>query len=74
VLGQPFSYEARPPEEFLQNVLTAGADPAYMHCAYENYALYTAGKTPEPGADFSIMVKRGKTWDEFAAAHRAIQV
>jgi NAD(P)H dehydrogenase (quinone) len=75
VLGQPFSYEARPPEEFLQNVLAAGADAAYMHSAYENYALYAAGKTPEPGADFSIMAalmgRKGKTWAEFAAAHAA---
>jgi NAD(P)H dehydrogenase (quinone) len=75
VLGQPFSYEARPPEEFLQNVLAAGADAAYMHSAYENYALYTAGKAPEPGADFSIMAsiigRKGKTWAEFAAAHAA---
>jgi uncharacterized protein YbjT (DUF2867 family) len=73
VLGQPFSYEARPPEEFLQNVLAAGADAAYMQSAYENYALYTAGKTPEPGADFSVLAsitgKRGKKWEEFAAAH-----
>jgi NAD(P)H dehydrogenase (quinone) len=73
VLGQPFSYEARPPEEFLRNVLAAGADAAYMHSAYENYALYTAGKTPEPGANFSILAsimgRRGKTWEEFAAAH-----
>jgi NAD(P)H dehydrogenase (quinone) len=73
VLGQPFAYEARPPEEFLQNVLAAGADGAYMHSAYENYALYTAGKTPEPGANFSILAsivgRRGKTWEEFAAAH-----
>ncbi len=73
VLDQPFSYEARPPEEFLRNVLAAGADAAYMHSAYENYALYTSGKTPEPGANFSILAsimgRRGRTWEEFAAAH-----
>jgi uncharacterized protein YbjT (DUF2867 family) len=27
VIGQPFSYEPRPPEEFYRNVLAAGADP-----------------------------------------------
>jgi NAD(P)H dehydrogenase (quinone) len=29
-LGQPFSYEARPAEEFLKKVLAAGGEPAYM--------------------------------------------
>jgi NAD(P)H dehydrogenase (quinone) len=35
VIGQPFSYEARPPEEFYRKVLAAGAEPAYMKCVFD---------------------------------------
>ncbi len=48
-LGQPFSYEPRPPSEFLQNVLAAGAEPAYMKCVFESYSDLTNGK--DIGAD-----------------------
>ncbi|SDR57698.1 Uncharacterized conserved protein YbjT, contains NAD(P)-binding and DUF2867 domains [Rhizobiales bacterium GAS113] len=72
-IGLPFSYEPRPPEEFLELVLAAGADPAYMRSAYENYAAYTAGTVPEPGADFATMAaiirRKGVTWKEFALKH-----
>ncbi|MBT2246271.1 NmrA family NAD(P)-binding protein [Sphingobium sp. BHU LFT2] len=37
VMGKPYRYEARPPEEFLRNVLEAGAEPAYMDCAYRSF-------------------------------------
>jgi NAD(P)H dehydrogenase (quinone) len=37
VLGQPFSYEALPPEEFYKKVLAAGGEPAYMKCVYESF-------------------------------------
>lgn len=43
VVGQPFSYEPRPAGEFLDAVLAAGADPAYMRSVYENYAAYATG-------------------------------
>ena len=49
VLGQPFSYEPRPPSEFLANVLAAGAEPAYMKCVFESYSDLTDGK--DIGAD-----------------------
>ncbi len=49
VLGQPFSYEPRPPSEFLQSVLAAGAEPAYMKCVFESYSDLTDGK--DLGAD-----------------------
>jgi NAD(P)H dehydrogenase (quinone) len=44
VLGQPFSYEPRPPSEFLSNVLATGAEPAYMRCVFESYSDLTDGK------------------------------
>jgi NmrA-like family len=44
VLDQDFSYEARPPEEFYENVLAAGAEPAYMKCVFNSYSDFTAGR------------------------------
>lgn len=74
-LGQPFTYEARPPKEFMDRVLAAGADPAYMNSAYENYASYTAGRSPEPGASFDVMNvilgRPGTKWPAFAKRHAA---
>lgn len=49
VLGQPFSYEPQPPSDFLQNVLAAGAEPAYMKCVFDSYTDFTNGK--DIGAD-----------------------
>lgn len=74
VIGRPFVYEARPAEEFIEKVTAAGADRAYMYSAYENYAEYSAGKTPEPGAPFEVLAallgRPGTTWSDFAARHR----
>jgi len=73
VLGQPFSYEPRPPEEFYRNVLAAGAEPAYMKCVFDSYSDFTAGKTE--GADeifdnFSAIAGRPpKTLADFAKTH-----
>jgi NAD(P)H dehydrogenase (quinone) len=46
VIGQPFSYEARPPREFYDNVLAAGAEPSYMKCVFDSYTDFTAGRIP----------------------------
>jgi NAD(P)H dehydrogenase (quinone) len=74
VIGKPFVYEPRPAREFLDKALAAGADPAYMYSAYENYALYSEGKEPEPGAPFSVMAailgRPGTTWRQFVEKHR----
>ncbi len=43
VIGQPFTYEPRPPAEFLQAVLAAGAEPAYMKCVFDSYTDLTNG-------------------------------
>jgi NAD(P)H dehydrogenase (quinone) len=43
IIGQPFRYEPRAPEEFLNNVLAAGAEPAYMKCVYECYRDFGLG-------------------------------
>lgn len=43
VIGQPFIYEPRPPSEFLQSVLAAGAEPAYMKCVFDSYTELSNG-------------------------------
>ena len=73
VIGQPFSYEPRPPEEFYRNVLAAGAEPAYMKCVFDSYSDFTAGK--DIGADeifenFPALTGRApKTLADFAQTH-----
>lgn len=74
VTGHPFSVEARPPEEFLESVLAAGADPAYMTCVYTQFKL--SGMNAIPNADMtfdnfeSITGRKPTTWHEFARRHR----
>ncbi|WP_151089129.1 SDR family oxidoreductase [Hymenobacter baengnokdamensis] len=75
VLGQPFRYQALPPEIFLENMRAAGAEMAYMHCVYEHYKRYAAHTLP--GADdtfdnfFGITGQAPVTWTDFVAKHRA---
>ena len=52
VLGQTFSYEPQPPSDFLQNVLAAGAEPAYMKCVFDSYTDLTNGKDIGSDATF----------------------
>ena len=72
-LGRPFRYEKRAPEEFLRKAVAAGADKAYIQSVYENYARYSAGQPPEPGADCvimrSLLGRDGATWANFGAKH-----
>lgn len=49
IIGKPFRYEPRPPQEFLENVLAAGADPAYMNCVYDSFIRL--GTTGIPGTE-----------------------
>jgi NAD(P)H dehydrogenase (quinone) len=73
VIGRPFTYTPRPPEEFLNKVLAAGADPAYMNCVYHHYFAYAEGKIPNPDRVFdnfeSITGRKPVTWRDFAAKH-----
>jgi NAD(P)H dehydrogenase (quinone) len=73
VLGQPFSYEPRPPAEFLQNVLAAGAEPAYMKCVFESYSDLTDGRDIGADAVFDNFTQltglRPRTVADFARKH-----
>ena len=74
-LGQPFRYEALPPEIFRDEMRAAGADPAYMDCVYEHYKRYAAHTIP--GADDTFDNFPALTghepirWPEFIRKHRA---
>ena len=74
VIGKPFYAEDRPREEFLDNALKAGADPAYMNCIYEQFKLNVEGKIPNAGATFdnfeAITGRKPMNWREFAMKHR----
>ena len=74
-LGQPFSYEPQPPEDFLRNVLAAGAEPAYMKCVFDSYTDLTNGKdigADEVFDDFQAITGRQPTTiAQFAMKHVA---
>jgi len=73
VIGMPFRYESRPPEEFLAKVLAAGADPTYMKCAYQHYFAYAQGKIPHPDKVFDnfegLTGRKPVDWKSFARKH-----
>ena len=75
VLAKPFRYEPQPPEVFLANMRTAGAEMAYMHCVYEHYKRYAAHTIP--GADDvfdnfpAITGREPVRWIQFIKKHRA---
>ena len=75
ILGKPFYTENRPPEEFLNNSLKAGADPAYMNCIYHQFKLNVDNDIPDAGKTFdnfeAITGRKPMTWREFVMKHRA---
>jgi NAD(P)H dehydrogenase (quinone) len=75
VLGQPFTYEPRPPEEFYRNVLAAGAEPAYMKCVSDSFADFTAGRSQGADEVFdnfpAITGKNPRTLADFARTHES---
>lgn len=73
VLGQPFRYEPRSPSEFLENMLAAGAEPAYMKCVFDSYTDLTNGvdiHSDEIFDNFPALVGRAPlTLADFARRH-----
>jgi NAD(P)H dehydrogenase (quinone) len=73
IIGKPFRYEALPPEVFLQAMIDAGAEMAYMGCVYDHYKRYAAGTIP--GADdtfdnfYQITGRQPIRWPEFITQH-----
>ena len=74
VVGKPFRAIARSPEEFLESMLKAGADPAYTRCVYTQFTLNMAGAIPNADATFNnfeaITGRKPTTWREFAIIHK----
>lgn len=74
VIGLPFRQESQPPEVFLEAMLQAGADPAYMNCIYTQFKLNIANAIPNADATFdnfeAITGKKPTSWREFALKHR----
>ena len=74
VTGQTIHAEARPPEEFLENSLATGADPAYITCVYTQFKLNSEGRIPDADATFdnfeAITGRPATTWQTFAEQQR----
>lgn len=74
IIGQPFQYQPQAPGVFLKAMQDAGAEMAYMHCVYEHYKAYAAGKIP--GADDvfdnfeQITGNQPTRWPEFIEKHK----
>ena len=75
VVGRPFSYRSRPPEDFLASMERAGSEPAYMRSVYQSHIDAATGAIRDPDPvfdDFPAIVGRPPvTWKEFAVRHRA---
>ena len=75
IVGQPFRYEPLPPEVFLQSMIEAGAEMAYMGCVYDHYKRYAAGTIPGADDTFdnfpAITGKQPTKWVDFIKRHRA---
>lgn len=74
VIEKPFVYEARPPKEFLDNVLAAGAEPAYMDCVYRSYVDMTNGALTGTDEVFDNLValtgSKPTMIEDFARKHK----
>ncbi len=75
VVGKPFRVETRSPEEFLDMMLKAGGDSAYMHCVYTQLKLNAAGAIPQADTIFdnfeTITGQQPMTWRSFADKYKA---
>ncbi len=73
VIGRPFRYEARPPSEFLEIVLSAGGEPAYMDCVYQSFERLSGQGIPgsdEIFNDFTRVTGRSPhTFADFVQRH-----
>ncbi len=74
VIGKPYRVETRSPDDFLENMLKLGAEPAYVHCIYTQFKLNIANKIPDADKTFdnfeTITGRKPNTWREFVVKHR----
>src|SRR5260370_17879520 len=73
VIGQPFSYEAPPPEDFYPHSLAACAEPAYMKCVFSLFSKLTNRTAVKPDHvfdDLQVIIGRNpRTSADFAKKH-----
>jgi len=74
IIGKPFEYQPQAPEVFLQAMIDAGAEMAYMSCVYDHYKRYAAGTIPGADDTFDnfeqITGKQPTRWPDFIKKHR----
>lgn len=74
VIDKPYRIENRSPDEFLENMLQFGAEPAYIHCVYTQFKLNIANQIPNADATFdnfeAITGRKPTSWQEFVAKNR----
>jgi len=75
IIGKPFRYELQAPEIFLQSMVDAGAEMAYMGCVYNHWKRYAAGTIPGADDTFDdfpqITGSEPVRWLEFIERHQA---
>lgn len=75
VVGRPFTYVSAPPDEFLERVLAAGAEPTYMRSVHQSHLDAAAGRIPHPDSVFdnfeTITGRQPTTWRSFVEKHRS---
>jgi uncharacterized protein YbjT (DUF2867 family) len=75
IVGKSFRYEHLSPEVFLEAMVNAGAEMAYMGSVYDHWKRYAAGTIP--GADdtfdnfLEITGKQPAKWVDFIEKHKA---
>jgi uncharacterized protein YbjT (DUF2867 family) len=74
VVGQPYRYEPRSPEELVEKLKQVGMEPAYARCAVDVNCRLTEGTLPEAADTFdnfeTFTGRQPTRWEDFAAKHR----
>lgn len=75
IVGKPFRYEPLAPEIFLEAMISAGAEMAYMNCVYDHWKRYAAGTIPGADDTFDnfpeITGNQPTKWADFIEKHKA---
>ena len=74
LISKLYRVENHSPDDFLENMLKFGADPAYIHCVYTQFKLNIANKIPNADATFdnfeAITGRKPTSFREFVEKHR----
>ncbi|WP_428329797.1 SDR family oxidoreductase [Mucilaginibacter sp.] len=74
IIGKPFRYEPLSPDMFLQSMINAGAEMAYMGCVYDHWKRYAAGTIPGADDTFDnfpeITGRQPVRWPDFIEKHK----